>query len=122
MVAGGGARRRGGRRRRRRRATREQEEAVKHLLLNYEKAIETKDLPLFRSVKPNLSADEAKRLRKAFDSSKTHEVSISIEALECRDDHCLARRDVLDGSIVSSFPQSLRLAHGSAGLVIEIGR
>ncbi len=107
-------------------ATRAQEEALKRLLLSYEKAIETKDLSLFRSVKPNLSVDEERRLRKAFDSTRTHEVSISVETLECQEGHCLARltrRDTLDGSIVSSFPQTLRLSTGPDGLVIEeIGR
>ena len=43
---------------------------MRRLLASYERAIETKDLPLFRSVKPNLSAEEEKRLRKAFDSTQ----------------------------------------------------
>lgn len=106
--------------------TKSQEEAVRRLLQSYEKAIETKDLSLFRSVKPNLSAEEERRLRKAFDSTRTHEVSITVEGLECQEGHCLARltrRDTLDGSIVSSFPQTLRIAQGPEGFVIEeIGR
>jgi hypothetical protein len=102
------------------------EDALKRLLASYEQASETKDLPLFRSVKPNLSAEEEKRLRKAFDSTRTHEVTITVEDLACQESHCVARlvrRDTLDGSIVSSFPQTLRLGHGPEGLVIEeIGR
>jgi hypothetical protein len=107
-------------------ATRAQDEAVRKLIAAYERAIETKDLDLFRSVKPNLSSEEEKRLRKAFDSTKTHEVQITVEALDCSETGCLARltrRDTLDGSIVSSFPQTLRLGQGGGGLVIEeIGR
>jgi len=107
-------------------ATKAQEDALRHLLASYERAIETKDLPLFRSVKPNLSAEEEKRLRKAFDSTRTHDVTITVEALDCQESRCvvrLARRDTLDGSIVSSFPQTLRLGQGPEGLVIEeIGR
>jgi hypothetical protein len=107
-------------------ATKAQEDALRRLLASYERAIETKDLPLFRSVKPNLSAEEEKRLRKAFDSTRTHEVTITVEALDCQESRCmvrLARRDTLDGSIVSSFPQTLRLGLGPEGLVIEeIGR
>lgn len=107
-------------------ATRAQEEAVRRALATYERAVETKDLALFKRVKPNLSADEERRLRKAFDSTKTHEVSITVEALDCQDTRCqvrLARRDTLDGSIVSSFPQTLRLAPAGDGWVIEeIGR
>jgi hypothetical protein len=107
-------------------ATKLQEDALKRLLASYERAIETKDLALFRSVKPNLSAEEERRLRKAFESTTTHEVTITIEALDCQEARCtarLVRRDTLDGSIVSSFPQTLRLAQGAEGLVIEeIGR
>jgi len=107
-------------------ATKAQEEAVRHVLESYEAAIETKDIDLFRRVKPNLSEDEERRLRKAFESTKSHEVTITIEGLECRQDRCvarLARRDTLDGSIVSSFPQTLKLGPSKDGLVIEeIGR
>ena len=107
-------------------ATKAQEDAVKRLLMNYERAIETKDLPLFRSVKPNLSSEEEKRLRKAFESTRSHEVTITMDSLDCQEAGCVAhllRRDTLDGSIVSSFPQTLRLGQGPEGLVIEeIGR
>jgi hypothetical protein len=107
-------------------ATKPQEDAVRRLLANYERAIETKDLALFRSVKPNLSAEEERRLRKAFGSTNSHEVTITIEALDCQESHCVARlmrRDTLDRSIVSSFPQTLQLGQGPDGLVIEeIGR
>jgi len=107
-------------------ATKAQEDAVRELLASYETAIETKDLDLFRRVKPNLSAEEERRLRKAFDSTKSHEVVIAIEGLDCGEGRCVARltrRDTLDGSIVSSFPQVLRLGPGKDGLVIEeIGR
>jgi uncharacterized membrane protein len=103
-----------------------QEEGVKRLLATYEHAIESKDLTLFRSVKPNLTAEEERRLRKAFDSTRTHEVTITVEGVECQDRSCvvhLIRRDTLDASIVSSFPQTLRLTQTSEGFVIdEIGR
>jgi len=106
--------------------TRTQEEGVKRLLATYEHAIESKDLTLFRSVKPNLSAEEERRLRKAFDSTKTHAVTITVEGLECHERTCvvkLSRRDTLDATIVSSFPQTLRLTQTPEGFVIdEIGR
>jgi hypothetical protein len=107
-------------------ATKAQEEAVKHLLATYERAIETKDLALFRSVKPNLTDDEGRRLRKAFDSTKTQEVTITIAGVDCQDKTCvvrLNRRDTIDASIVSSFPQTMRLSQSPDGFVIEeIGR
>ena len=107
-------------------ATKAQEEAVKRLLATYQRAIETKDLGLFRSVKPNLTGDEERRLRKAFDSTKTQQVTITVAAVDCQERTCvvrLNRRDTIDATIVSSFPQTMRLAQGESGLVIEqIGR
>jgi hypothetical protein len=106
--------------------TKAQEEAVKHLLATYQRAIETKDLALFKSVKPNLTDDEARRLRKAFDSTRTQQVQITVASVDCQEKTCvvhLNRRDTLDSSIVSSFPQTMRLAQSSDGFVIEeIGR
>ena len=107
-------------------ATKSQEEAVKRLLETYQRAIETKDLGLFRSVKPNLTGEEERRLRKAFESTKTQQVTITVAAVDCQEKTCvvhLNRRDTLDATIVSSFPQTMRLAQGESGLVIEeIGR
>ena len=106
--------------------TKSQEEAVKRLLATYERAIETKDLALFRSVKPNLTSDEEHRLKKAFDSTRTQQVTITVASMDCQEKTCvvhLNRRDTLDASIVSSFPQTMRLTQGPDGLVIEeIGR
>ena len=41
-----------------------EEPAIRRVLADYGRAIEGKDLALFRSVKPNLSGDEEKRLRR----------------------------------------------------------
>lgn len=99
---------------------------MKRVLATYERAIESKDLALFRSVKPNLTGDEERRLHKAFESTKTHEVTITVESLECHERSCvvkLSRRDTLDAAIVSSFPQTLRLTQTPEGFVIDaIGR
>jgi len=106
--------------------TKAQEEAVKRLLATYQRAIETKDLALFKSVKPNLTDDEQRRLKKAFDSTKTQQVQITVASVDCQEKTCvvhLNRRDTLDSSIVSSFPQTMRLAQSADGFVIEeIGR
>jgi hypothetical protein len=98
------------------------EAAVRGVVADYERAIETKDLSLFRSVKPNLTGDEERRLRKAFESTRTHEVVITIDSIQIQGETAvvhLSRRDTLDGSIVSSFPQTLRLQHGPHGWAIE---
>jgi hypothetical protein len=102
------------------------EAAIRKVIADYERAIETKDMALFKAVKPNLSSDEERRLRKAFDSIHSHEVEIEVGSIQVDADAAtvhLSRRDTLEGSIVSSFPQTLRMAHGATGWVIEeIGR
>ena len=99
---------------------------MREVVGRYERAIETKDVVLFRSIKPNLSGEEEKRLRRAFESTRSQEVTITIESIRfegSRAEARLARRDTLDGSIVSSFPQTLRLSQTAEGWVIEeIGR
>ena len=98
------------------------EEDVRRVIASYERAIETKDLELFRTVKPNLSGDEERRLQAAFGSTGSHEVAITILSLQIEGEEAvaqLARRDTLEGSIISSFPQTLELVRASGGWVIE---
>lgn len=102
------------------------EDDVRQVIDSYERAIETKDLELFRTVTPNLSGDEERRLQAAFSSTGSHEVAITILSLQIEGEKAvaqLARRDTLEGSIISSFPQTLELVMASGGWVIEeIGR
>ena len=42
--------------------------SIRQVLATYERAIEGENIDLFRQVKPNLSADEAKRLQTSFDT------------------------------------------------------
>ncbi len=102
------------------------EDDVRRLIGSYERAIETKDLALFRSVKPNMSGDEKNRLQAAFSSIGSHEVTIKILSIEIQGEKAvaqLARRDILEGTILSSFPQTLKLVRRSEGWTIEaIGR
>ena len=102
------------------------ESDIRQLISEYARAIEAQDIAKFRKVKPNLSKDEEGRLRRAFESIETQEVKITILAIEIRQAQAvarLARRDTINGSLVSSFPQTLSLAKGAGGWTIEqIGR
>jgi len=102
------------------------EDEIRRLVDSYAKAIETKDVSLFRTLKPNLSGEEEQRLVKAFASVHSQQVSITIESIDAQGEGALvrlSRRDVLDGSIVSHFVQTLKLSHGRQGWTIEaIGR
>ena len=99
---------------------------IRKVLETYVRAIEGKDVELFRSVKRNFSEEEEKRARLAFKSVQSQVVKINVVSLEVKDGKAtvkVSRRDTLNGSIVSSFPQTFQLAKEAAGWTIEnIGR
>ena len=102
-----------------------EEPAISAVIADYARAIETRDLELFRSVKPVLSPDEEQRLRTAFANTESHSVKITLRSVEVKDSQAtvhLARRDTI-GSIVASFPQTIVLRRGPKGWTIdEIGK
>jgi hypothetical protein len=102
------------------------EQDIRRLINDYAQAIEARDIPQFKKVKPNLSKEEEDRLRRAFQTVQSQVVKITILAIEIQGSQAtarLARRDTINGSLVSSFPQTLSLGKGTTGWAIEqIGR
>jgi hypothetical protein len=100
--------------------------AVRKVIADYGRAIETKDLGLFKTVKPNLSPDEERRTRLAFETVKSQVIKITVVSVDVQGTDAVvrvSRRDTINGSLVSSFPQTFRLARGKAGWSIqEIGK
>lgn len=101
--------------------------AIKKILEVYVRAVVEKDIELFRQVMPTLSSDEERRARAAFKSVGTQVVRMNVVSLDLKDGgHATAkvlRRDTLNGSIVSSFPQTFVLTKGPSGWFIQdIGR
>ena len=73
--------------------------AIRRLVTTYGRAIESKDLALFRSVKPNLSADEERRLQQGFRAVTSQRVQLTIASIDRRGDTAtvvVQRRDELD--------------------------
>jgi hypothetical protein len=99
---------------------------IRKLLEAYIKAVEAKDVQLFRAVKPNMTEEEERRARLAFKSIQSQLVKmnvLSVDVKEARATVKVSRRDTINGSIVSSFPQTFQLAKQAAGWTIEdIGR
>src|SRR6185436_7223165 len=58
------------------------DEAIRKVIADYGKAIETKDLDLFRTVKPNLSEEEERRARTAFGTVKSQVVKITVNSVD----------------------------------------
>jgi hypothetical protein len=102
-----------------------EEPAIRRVIADYERAIETRDLALFRRVKPNLSGPEERTLRATFDQVRSHQIEMTVGPIEidgARARVRLSRQDTIDGKPYS-FQQSLVLAKDGGGWTIrEIGR
>jgi asparagine synthetase B (glutamine-hydrolysing) len=102
------------------------ETAIRKVIADYARAIENKDLDLFKTVKPNLSPDEEKRARSAFASIQSQVVKITFVSIDMKENLAVVkvtRRDTVNGSIPGSFPQTFTMSKGRSGWVIdEIGR
>ena len=100
------------------------EAAIRRLVATYARAIESKDLALFRSIKPNLSAEEQRRLENGFRAVTSQQVALTIVSIDRRRDDAtvaLKRRDTIDvggrKQTVDS-DQTLQLARTPAGWVV----
>ena len=100
--------------------------SIRKVLEAYVRAVEAKDMQMFRAVKPNLSEEEEKRARMAFKSVQSQVVKMNVLSVDVKDGKAtvkVSRRDTINGSIVSSFPQTFQLAKETAGWHIQdIGR
>ena len=100
--------------------------SIRKVLEAYVRAVEAKDMEMFRTVKPNLTEEEEKRARAAFKSIQSQVVKMNVVSLDVKDGKAtvkVSRRDTINGSIVSSFPQTFSLAKETAGWTIQdIGR
>lgn len=76
----------------------EDEAAIRRVIATYARAIEGKDVALFRSIKPNLSREEERRLEDGFRAVTSQRVNLTILSIDRRDDEAsivLRRRDTI---------------------------
>jgi serine/threonine protein kinase len=86
----------------------QEEEAIRRVLASYERSLETKDVALFRRVKPNLTAEDEKRLTESFQMMDSQQVEMTIESIAINGDSAtvtVTRRDVI---VVGGRPQNGR--------------
>jgi hypothetical protein len=102
----------------------EEEAAVRRVVASYARAIESKDVSLFRSVKPNLSREEERRLQEGFRAVVSQQVQITPLSIDINQQDATVtaqRRDVIDAGgrrqTVESR-QTFRLSRTGAGWVI----
>jgi len=98
--------------------------AIRKVVAAYARAIENKDLALFRSIKPNLSGEEERRLQAGFRAVTSQRVNVTIVSIQPRGDHAavvLRRRDTIEvdrRQQTSDSQQTLNMARTRGGWVI----
>ena len=105
--------------------TAEQDEAaIKRLIGSYGRAIESKDLALFRSIKPNLSAAEERRLQEGFRAVASQRVSLTVNSIDRKGDRAVVsvrRRDTIEvggRQQTAETQQTLTVTRDNGGWVI----
>lgn len=103
-----------------------EEPAVRRVIGDYKRALESRDLGLFKSVKPNTSADDEKKLRDSFGNIRSWEVAIDIDSVRIEGDRAVvkvSRRDTVNGQRTQPQAQTFTLVKGGGGWTIrDIGR
>ena len=99
--------------------------AIRRVVAEYGRAIESKDVALFRSLKPNLSREEERRLQEGFRAVTSQRVGLTVVSLEIREQTAsvvVQRRDTATAAgrqqTVESR-QTFRLTRAVGGWVIE---
>lgn len=102
---------------------------MRRALDTYERAVESKDVALFRSVRPTLSADEERRLRASFAQIEKQDIEMRVEQVTISGDTAEARVARVDTvqtggrAQTSRSTQTIRLARRGAGwIIVELGR
>ena len=105
------------------------EPAIRRVVAAYARAIESKDLDLFRSIKPNLGAEEERRIQQGFRAVTSQKVNITITSIDRRGDRAilqLRRQDIIEAGGRRQSPESrqtMTLAKTNGNwFIVEIGR
>ena len=103
------------------------EGAIRRVAAAYARAIETKDLALFRSIKPNLSREEERRLQESFRTVSSHQVALSVVSIDRKGEEAsvvIKRRDtILAGGRqqTADSQQTMRMSRaGGAWVIVDI--
>jgi hypothetical protein len=95
---------------------------IRRVITDYGRAIETSDIALFKAVKPNLTADEQKRLQESFKATKSHQVGIKIDAVQVDGAQAtvkITRQDTINGTAIRPIQQTFRLVQTGGGWAIQ---
>jgi tetratricopeptide (TPR) repeat protein len=103
------------------------EAAIRRVIATYARAIESKDAALFRSIKPNLSREEERRLEEGFRAVTSQRVNVTVLSIDRRGDQAsvaIRRRDTIQAGgrqHTSETQQVMRLARaGREWSIVDI--
>ncbi len=100
--------------------------AVLRVIYDYERAIESKDLALYRRLWPSLSGAQEKSLKSAFEATQQQDVRITLGAVDLKGEKAtvrLTRNDVINGKPVASIKQTVNLVkQGEVWTIRSIGQ
>jgi hypothetical protein len=100
------------------------ETAIRQVIATYGRAIEGKDLALFRSIKPNLSGREERRLQDGFRAVGSQRVHLTIASIDHTNGGAsvvVRRRDIIQVSgrqQTTESQQVLTLARTTGGWIL----
>lgn len=98
------------------------EQAVREVLADYGRALESRDLGLFKSVMPGLTREKERQVREAFRDMGKLRVSLvvqSVEIMGARATARVSRRDILDGKARPPILATFTLAQKDGVWAIE---
>ena len=105
------------------------EQEIREVIADWERAIEMQDIALYQSVKPNLSGEDESRLKASFQAVTSHQVEITITAVDVQGDRAmvrLAREDNIEANgrrHSNAINQTLSFSKQSGRwVIVEIGR
>jgi hypothetical protein len=103
--------------------------AIRRVVATYARAIENKDLGLFRTVKPNITPDEQRRIEEGFRAVTSQRVAVTILSIDRRGQEAtvrLRRQDTIQANgrtQTANSQQAMTLIRSASGWVIrEIGQ
>jgi hypothetical protein len=87
-----------------------------------ERALETKDLPLYKSLRPGISAAEERRLGEVFTKVSSQDVNLAVQGLTIEGNQATAQvlvSSTVDGKPVPARACVFRLVKGPGGWAID---
>jgi serine/threonine protein kinase len=104
------------------RPTPNEEAAVRQMLASLKRAIEEKDLALYKKIRPGLTADDERKLRDSFNSVASQQVDYSVDSVSFDGDRATLQVTLtgrVSGKANPPVHQVMRLVRSDSGWVID---